>query len=208
MGSNQRTTAIMIILVAVAIGYMIYDGAGINLIGMNGLKAGKAHNVAMQDSIQALQLQIDSAKRELAKGTVEDLRRRIEEHRASLALLRRLVPVRSEVPNLLDDISTRAKIRGVTLSEVVPLPTEPGPSPFSTDKYNIAVLGRYDEIGEFLSDVASLQRIIVPIDISLSPAGMSEARALGDTSGALLQARFQIKTYVKTGEAGGEDSGE
>lgn len=206
MGSNPRTTAILIMLVAAALGYMIYDGAGINMIGMNGLKAGRARNLAMQDSIQALQLQIDSAKQELAKGTVEDLRRRIEGNRASLAMLRRLVPIRSEVPNLLDDISTRAKIRGVTLSEVVPLTTEPGPSPFSTDKFNIAVLGRYDEIGEFLSDVASLRRIIVPIDVSLSPAGMNEARALGDTSGALLQARFQIKTYVKTGEAGGEDS--
>ena len=204
--NNTRTTAILIILVAVALGYMIYDGAGINMIGMNGLKAGKAANAGMQDSIVALQLQVDSAKRELAKGTVEDLRRRIEGHRASLAMLRRLVPVRAEVPNLLDDISTRAKIRGVTLSEVVPLATEPGPSPFSTDKYNIAVLGRYDEIGQFFSDIASLGRIIVPIDVSVSPAGMSEARALGDTTGALLQARFQIKTYVKTGESGGEDS--
>lgn len=205
---NSRTTAILTMLVAVAVGYMIYDGAGINIIGINGLKAGRARNVAMQDSINALQLQVDSAKRELAKGTVEDLRRRIEGHRASLAMLRRLVPIRAEVPNLLDDISTRAKIRGVTLSEVVPLATEPGPSPFSTDKYNIAVLGRYDEIGEFFSDIASLRRIIVPIDVSVSPAGMNEARALGDTSGSLLQARFQIKTYVKTGEAGGEDSAE
>ena len=204
--SNTRTTAILIILVAVALGYMIYDGAGINMIGMNGLKAGKAANAGMQDSIVALQLQVDSAKRELAKGTVEDLRRRIEGHRASLAMLRRLVPVRAEVPNLLDDISTRAKIRGVTLSEVVPLATEPGPSPFSTDKYNIAVLGRYDEIGQFFSDIASLGRIIVPIDVSVSPAGMSEARAVGDSTGALLQARFQIKSYVKTGESGGEDS--
>ena len=205
---NSRTTAILVMLVAAAVGYMIYDGAGINMIGMNGLKAGQERNVAMQDSIHSLQLQVDSAKRELATGTVEDLRRRIEGHRASLAMLRRLVPIRAEVPNLLDDISTRAKIRGVTLSEVVPLVTEPGPSPFSTDKYNIAVLGRYDEIGEFFSDIASLRRIIVPIDVSVSPAGMSEARALGDTSGALLQARFQIKTYVKTGEAGGEDSAE
>ncbi|MEE8060345.1 MAG: type 4a pilus biogenesis protein PilO [Gemmatimonadales bacterium] len=205
MGRDPRTTAIFIILVAAAVGYMVYDGAGISLLGMSGLKAGQAHNVVMQDSIGILEAQIDSAKRELARGTVEDLRRRIEGHRASLAMLRRLVPVRSEVPNLLDDISTRAKIRGVTLSEVVPQATELGPTPFDTDKYNIAVLGRYDEIGEFLSDIASLQRIIVPIDVNLTVAGMSEARALGDTSGSLLQARFQIKTYVKTDESGGED---
>jgi type IV pilus assembly protein PilO len=206
MGSNPRTTAILIMLVALAVGYMIYDGAGLSLVGVQGLKAGKERNAAMQDSVQILQLQIDSAKRELARGTVEDLRRRIEGHRASLGLLRRLVPVRSEVPNLLDDISTRAKIRGVTLSEVVPQPSEPGPVPFSTDKYNISVLGRYDEIGAFLSDVAALRRIIVPIDVSITPAGMNESRALGDTSGALLQARLQIKTYVKPDEAEGGDN--
>ena len=148
MGSNPRTTAIFIILVAAAVGYMVYDGAGISLLGMSGLKAGQARNVVMQDSIGMLEAQIDSAKRELARGTVEDLRRRIEGHRASLAMLRRLVPVRSEVPNLLDDISTRAKIRGVTLSEVVPQAAELGPTPFDTDKYNIAVLGRYDEIAK------------------------------------------------------------
>ena len=51
---------------------------------------------------------------------------------SSLLLLRRLVPERNEVPNLLDDISTRSKIRGVTLSQVVPQPVEPGPAPFDT----------------------------------------------------------------------------
>ena len=81
-----------------------------------------------------------------------------------------------------------------------------GPVPFSTDKYNISVLGRYDEIGAFLSDVAALRRIIVPIDVSITPAGMNESRALGDTSGALLQARLQIKTYVKPDEAEGGDN--
>ena len=95
----------------------------------------------------------------------EDLRKRLETYRGSLALLRRLVPERNEVPNLLDDISTRSKIRGVTLSQVVPLPVEPGPAPFDTYKYNMSVIGHYDQIGQFLADVASLQRIIVPYDL-------------------------------------------
>ena len=56
-------------------------------------------------------------------------------------MLRRLVPERNEVPNLLDDISTRSKIRGVTLSQVVPQPVEAGPAPFDTYKYNMSVIG-------------------------------------------------------------------
>ena len=79
------------------------------------------------------------------------------------------------MPNLLDDISTRAKIRGVTLSQVVPLPVEPGPAPFDTYKYNMSVIGHYDQIGQFLADVASLQRIIVPVDLSVS-AGQQPTR--------------------------------
>jgi len=206
MGGNPRTTAFAIILLAILVGYMAYDGAGINLVGLNGLKAGKVRNEAMQDTIVQLQSAIDSAKRELARGSVEDLRRRIEEHRASLALLRRLVPELNEVPNLLDDISTRSKIRGVNMAEFVPEPVEPGPVPFNTHKYQMAVLGRYDQIGAFLSDIASLQRIIVPIDVTLNAADINAARALGDTSGALLQARFQIRTYVKTTAEGGDES--
>lgn len=207
LGNNRQSMPILVIALAALVGYMAYTGTGINMVGMNGLKVRKARISAIEDTIATLQAQTDSAKRELAKGTVEDLRRRIESHRASLGLLRRLVPERNEVPNLLDDMSTRAKIRGVNLSEVVPLPVEPGPTPFDTHKYNVSVIGRYDEIGEFLSDVASLQRIIVPIDVTLAPANQQAARALADTSGALLQARFQIRTFVKPTEVQGGVSG-
>ena len=112
------------------------------------------------------------------------------------------------MPNLLDDISTRGKIRGVTLSQVVPLPVEPGPAPFDTYKYNMSVIGHYDQIGEFLADVASLQRIIVPSGCH-DGAGHRRLRprSLGDTTGALLEAKFQIRTFVKSAEPEGEASG-
>ena len=100
------------------------------------------------------------------------------------------------------------KIRGVNLSEVAPLPEERGPAPFTTYKYNIRVMGHYDQIGEFLGDIASLQRIIVPVDLSISPANPTSAKVLGDSSGAMLEAKFQIRTYVKSASAAeGEASG-
>ena len=100
-------------------------------------------------------------------------------YRGSLGLLRRLVPERNEVPNLLDDISSRSKIRGVTLSQVVPLPVEAGPAPFDTYKYNMSVIGHYDQIGQFLADVASLQRIIVPYDVKLDQASARGRQGAG-----------------------------
>jgi len=207
LGSSQKATPILVILLAGIVGYISYTGSVIDSLGLQGLVARKERVVAIEDTIARLQAATDSAKRELAHGTVEDLRKRLDVYRGSLALLRRLVPERNEVPNLLDDISSRSKIRGVVLSQVVPLPVEAGPAPFDTYKYNMSVIGHYDQIGQFLADVASLQRIIVPYDLNIDPAASAAAKALNDTSGSLLEAKFQVRTYVKTSAPEGETSG-
>jgi type IV pilus assembly protein PilO len=204
---SSKATPLFLIVLAAIVGYIAY--AGLEIAGIPGLVTQKEHVVAIRDTIAKLETETDKAKKELAKGTVEDLRKKLETYRSSLALLRRLVPDRNEVPNLLDDISTRSKIRGVTLSQVVPQPVENGPAPFDTYRYTLSVIGRYDQIGEWLADVASLQRIIVPQDVSLSVANQAAAKALGDTSGALLEAKLQIRTFVKSGAGApeGESSG-
>jgi type IV pilus assembly protein PilO len=205
--SNEKATPLLALGLAALVGYIAYTGAGIQMVGINGLATRKAHVAAIRDTIVTLEAATDSAKKELARGTVADVRKRLESYRGSLSLLRRLVPERNEVPNLLDDISTRSKIRGVTLSQVVPQPVEQGPAPFDTYKYNMSVIGRYDQIGQFMADVASLQRIIVPYDLTIAVANSQAAKVLGDTTGALLEAKFQIRTYVKSPNSEGEASG-
>ncbi len=110
------------------------------------------------DSLEGI---IASAKADIASGTLEDLRRRVEEYQGSLELMRRLVPDRNEVPTLIDDISTKAKVRGITIGKIQPLTPEPG-SPFDTYRYRLEIYGHYDQVGEYLADIASLPRIIVP----------------------------------------------
>ena len=205
--SNEKATPMLMLLLAGIVGYCAYTGTVIQMIGIQGLAAGKARVVAVRDTITKFEAATDSAKKELARGSVADVRKRLETYRASLLLLRRLVPERNEVPNLLDDISTRSKIRGVTLSQVIPQAVEAGPSPFDTYSYQMSVIGRYDQIGQFLADVASLQRIIVPYNLSVAAANASSAKALGDTTGSLLEARFQVRTFVKSPTPEGEASG-
>jgi type IV pilus assembly protein PilO len=204
---SEKATPLLALALAVMFGYIAYTGAVIEMVGLKGLSSRRAQVVAVRDTIAQLEAATDSAKKELARGTVADVRKRLESYRGSLTLLRRLVPERNEVPNLLDDISTRSKIRGVTLSQVVPQAVEPGPAPFDTYKYNMSVIGKYDQIGQFLADVASLQRIIVPYDLSVGAANSTAAKALGDSTGSMLEARFQIRTYVKTPNSEGEASG-
>src|SRR5215207_1014807 len=205
--SGQKGTPLLALLLALMVGYIGYTGAIIEAVGVKGLAGTRERIVAMRDTIARFEAATDSAKKELARGTVADVRKRLETYRSSLVLLRRLVPERNEVPNLLDDISTRSKIRGVTLSQVVPQPVEPGPAPFDTYTYNMSVIGKYDQIGQFMADVASLQRIIVPYNVSVAAANATAAKALGDSTGALLEARFQIRTYVKSPTQEGGASG-
>jgi type IV pilus assembly protein PilO len=205
--SSQKSTQVLVIVLAGIVGYVGYTGSVVDALGLQGMSGRQARVEAVRDTITRLDAATDSAKKELARGTVEDLRKRLDTYRGSLALLRRLVPERNEVPNLLDDISTRTKIRGVTLSQVVPLPVEPGPVPFDTYKYNMSVIGHYDQIGAFMADVASLQRVVVPDGLSVAPAAAGAAKALNDTSGSLLEAKFQIRTYVKSSTTEGEASG-
>jgi type IV pilus assembly protein PilO len=205
--SNQKSTLLLTLFLAGLVGYVGYTGTVIQMVGLHGVAASSARVVAVRDTIIRLEAATDSAKKELARGSVADVRKRLEAYRSSLSLLRRLVPERNEVPNLLDDISTRSKIRGVTLSQVVPQPVEAGPAPFETYTYNMSVIGRYDQIGQFLADVASLQRIIVPYGISIASANSSSAKALGDSTGSLLEASFKVRTYVKSGSQEGDASG-
>src|SRR3990172_11635267 len=120
--SFQKSTPILVIVLAGIVGYIGYTGNVIDAIGLSGMAARQGRVVAVRDTIAKLDAATDSAKKELAPGTVEDRRKRLDTYRGSLALLRRLVPERNEGPNLLDDISSRGKMRGVTLSQVVPLP--------------------------------------------------------------------------------------
>jgi Tfp pilus assembly protein PilO len=195
---SNRSKAIVAILITVLLGYMIYSGDGLSTFGMTGLKAKQDRAKALTDSLVVIKASTDSAKRDLARGSVEELKQKTDAYRVTLEALRQLVPDQNEVPGLIDAISTRAKVRGVHVASLTPQPVESGPTPFDTYRYQISVLGHYDQIGEFLTDVAGLKRIIVPIDISLVAANPGSARALGDTSRSMLEARFIVKTFVKS----------
>ena len=199
---TPRKKSIVAILFALLVGYIVYSGEGLKMLGVDGLKVAQAHAKAMQDSVAALSAQTDSVKRELAKGSPEDLKKATAAYQETLDTLRLLVPEKGEVPGLIDAISTRAKIRGVHLAVFTPEPVENGPAPFDTYRYRVSVIGHYDRIGEFLTDVAALRRIIVPINVSLVAANAASAKALGDTSKSMLEAKLEVKTFVKSGAEG------
>ena len=157
----------------------------------------------LRRQVDSLQLTVDSARRELARSSVEDLRQRVADFESGLNLMRTLVPTDAEVATLINDISDRAKLRDVSVADLSPLGYEDGGA-YRIARYRFQVLGHYDEIGAFLSDIASLRRIMVAHQVSLTIASDQAAESVGDTTGSLLQASFQLKAYVKQPPLQGE----
>lgn len=204
---NPKMVPIYAIIITLALGYIAWSDDVLQYVGLQGIQTRRATVQAMQDSVVAIRAQTDSVKSLVASGRVEELRARVESYRGSLALLRQFVPEGNEVPDLIDAITTRGKSRGVTFATFTPQPVEAGPAPYETHSYQIAVIGRYDQVGTFLADIASLPRIIVPENLSLAAAPAGSGAVLGDTSRALLEARFRIRTYVKASSSAGVSGG-
>src|SRR5262245_55885344 len=61
---------------------------------------------AMRVRYDSLSARVDSARRDLARGSVEALRERARQYQQAVHLMRRLVPAGSEVPNLRSEEHT------------------------------------------------------------------------------------------------------
>jgi type IV pilus assembly protein PilO len=151
---------------------------------------------ATQIHVDSLDRKNQQAKADIATGSLQKLRAQSAEYEQSLKVMRQLVPRSNEVPALLEDISTAARRVGLDLATVEPMPVLPGEQ-FDTYRYKLAVIGGYHPVGQFLSNVGSLNRIIAPVTmaIKLHPiADKTKARTRKGES--LIDTEFQVQTYV------------
>lgn len=93
-------------------------------------------------------------------------RQQMEEMQQTFGTLLRQLPNRTEVPNLLVDITQAGLGRG--LSFVLFKPEKEKPLDFYAElPINIRVTGGYHQLGEFVSDVAALPRIVTVGNIDI-----------------------------------------
>ena len=157
----------------------------------------KAAEMAVtQAHVDSLDKKNQQAKADIAQGSMQKLRAQSIEYEQSLKVMRQLVPRSNEVPALLEDISTAARRVGLDLASVEPMPVLPGEQ-FDTYRYKLGVIGGYHPVGQFLSNVGSLNRIIAPVTmaIKLHPvADKTKARVKKGES--LIDTQFQVQMYV------------
>ncbi|MEP6691210.1 MAG: type 4a pilus biogenesis protein PilO [Gemmatimonadaceae bacterium] len=150
--------------------------------------------VQKEDRIAKLVALNGRAKAELAKGNVNELRRQLAEYQQNLELVRTLVPTSNEVPSLLEQVSTAARRVGLDVATVDPQPVTEGDQ-YDTFRYNVTVVGGYHELAEFLANVGTLTRIVLPVNLTLQTSTQKTAgkKAAGS---AHIEARLQLLTYV------------
>lgn len=149
--------------------------------------------------VERLEETNERAMRELKRGTAKTLRAQAAQSRATLGVLRQLVPTAHEVPAVLEEVSTAARRAGLELGGVQPEPVLGGDQ-FDTHRYKVTVVGSYHSLTAFLANVGSLPRIVAPVTFALAPAqprGATSARP-GMPAPAVqpLTATVTLQTYV------------
>jgi type IV pilus assembly protein PilO len=148
-------------------------------------------NVA-QAHVDSLQVINQRAKSELAQGKTGEVIAEANRYALDLDVMRRLVPTGNEVPALLEQVSTAARRVGLDIADVQPEPLLSGDQ-YDAYKYRLSMRGNYHQIATLLANIGSLQRIVAPINLTLSPAGGVDPRK-GKVQPLL--ALFEIQTYV------------
>ena len=151
--------------------------------------------IERQTRIDSLLVINQRAKAELAQGKTQELKAEADRLSQDLAVMRLLVPTGNEVPTLLDQVSTASRRVGLDIADVQPLPSIAGDQ-YEAYKYRLSVRGgSYHQIGTLLANIGSLQRIVAPINLSLT-AQPADPRAAKRVRSQNLEARFEIQTYV------------
>lgn len=139
-----------------------------------------------------------------ARGGSE-LQERLAAYERHVSQLERLIPQEEEFAALLNDVTAESRRNRVEIATLRPEPEEPGAF-YTRKSYELEVIGDYHNIGRFLSAIASLPRIITPMDLELMNFQGDET-VLDPEYEAPLTARLRIQTYLlpaAMGAPGGE----
>lgn len=159
-------------------------------------KPRKAALEELETRLEALNT-VNARSRAVTQGAEGAVNEQIALYRQQLELAEGLIPSSEELPNLLDAISAEATRTGVDLTLIQPVgATEE--AYYTRRVYDMAVVGEYHQIGEFLTRVASLPRIVTATNLSIAPRPVVGGAPAEGTSAAQvpLEARFSIETYV------------
>ncbi len=156
-----------------------------------------------QDSLKQKQTQETQLKKEFSEKQVKvvnlaALKQQLDEMRDMLRQLLRQLPSKTEMPELLVDISQTALSAGLQTQLFKPGPETVKDGFYAEKPIQLRMMGTYHQFGAFISGVAALPRVVILTmhDVSLKPI----ASAPGELS---LEGTVKTYRYVEDDENGG-----
>lgn len=126
-------------------------------------------------------------------ANLEPLKQQLVQMEQQLQQMLRQLPSKTEMPDLIVDISQTALATGI--SNELFKPGQEQPKDFYAEKpIALRMVGTYHQFGGFVSGVASLPRVVIMTmhDISLKPRGAGKQ---GITANSALELAGTVKTY-------------
>ncbi|MES9922431.1 MAG: type 4a pilus biogenesis protein PilO [Candidatus Thiodiazotropha sp.] len=138
-------------------------------------------------------LRADFVKKQRKAANLDAYRKQLEEMKQSFGTMLRQLPDKTEVAELLVDVSQTGLASGLEFELFKPLDEVPREF-YAELPIQVKVTGQYHEFGHFISGLAALPRIVTIHDIKITRTSEDDANA-----GLLLEAT--AKTYLITHEA-------
>lgn len=137
------------------------------------------------------QLQQQNRQAEARIGNLDEVRAELRRQEQLLSLLQDMVPPRAEVPAVYESIAQVVQTLGLELNRVSPSNPQPVEGGYYQQQiWQMEVEGGYHTVGEFLTRVASLPRIIRPVINEIRPAQRTNTGELPVVAG------FGLEMYV------------
>ena len=162
------------------------------LVGWYAYISGQQDELATQANKEE-QLKKEFSDKQAKAVNLDALQQQLDEMQDMLRQLLRQLPSRTEMPELLIDVSQTALSAGLQVDSFVPQPEVP--KDFYAEKpIQLKMVGTYHQFGAFISGVASLPRVVILTmhDVSLTPQHASKD---GTSTDGQLVLQGTVKTY-------------
>ena len=166
--------------------------------------AGTCRISAQQDELKREQAKEEALKKEFAikQGKVVNLvayRKQLEDMKEMLRTMLRQLPSKTEMPDLLVDISQSALAAGIVVDLFQP-GGEIVKEFYAEKPIQLKMLGTYHQFGTFISSVASLPRVVILTmhDVSLKPAAKTSAGTTAAQASLASGGQLTLEGIVKT----------
>ena len=146
---------------------------------------------------QEAELRLEFETKQGRAANLEPLKQQLAQMEEQLKQMLRQLPSKTEMPDLIVDISQTALATGITNELFQPGPEIP--KEFYAEKpIALRMVGTYHQFGGFVSGVATLPRVVIMTmhDISLKPRDKDKnGKAVAITASSPLELAGTVKTY-------------